>query len=67
MGKRSFWSNANDEYEDKDVKGARSDGQHTTVWKDGSHRSWDTDDKGRVSNDHTTDHKTREITEHNNK
>lgn len=68
MGKKSSWSNAHDEYEDKDVKGAHSDGKHTTVWKDdNTRRSWDTDDRGQVTKDHTTDQNTHEITEHNNK
>ena len=59
-----FYSTSWEEKYDDDVRGARSDGYHTTVYNEGSHRSWDSDSQGNRSDDHSTDHKTGKITDH---
>ncbi len=60
-------SDSYDEYEDNSddnrIIGGKSDGEHTTVYREGSHRSWDSDDRGNSYNDHSTDHKTGKITQ----
>lgn len=59
------WSNAQDSrFGGEGVRGAKSDGTHTTIWKDGTHRSWDADKFGDPVRDHSTDHRTGKITEH---
>jgi hypothetical protein len=37
---------------------------HVTVAHEGRHRSWDVDDEGNVTGDHSTDHSTKEKTNH---
>ncbi len=48
---------------DIDGAAARPDG-HTTVYGNDGHTSWDTDKFGQPDNVHSTDHGTREITQH---
>ncbi len=69
MGWFGTWSSDEDDYEGYDddgddrMVGGKSDGDHNTVYREGSHRSWDSDDRGGSHNDHSTDHDSKEITQ----
>ena len=57
-GEKSEWNGP-----DVDGAAARPDG-HTTVYGNDQHTSWDVDKYGQPESVHTTDHETREITDH---